>query len=205
MVSPYINRVESYGGHWHRPWFIFLFLLTVPLLLHWLMREKSPEAQFVCESLPGSRYRAAVEIDDLKWTGDMEAALACAFKEGRRVFVAFHAVTDVNARVNEVTVFRDSRVKLAIRDYALVMLYVDLVPDRFYRQEPDRQAQRKDGEANFKFLEQHFQTAQEPLYAVLQPTANGDFEIVGQYDEARINDLNLFVQFLKNPAQTRTR
>jgi hypothetical protein len=205
MVSPYSDLVESVGRQWCRPWLFLLLLLTLPLLWYFLMLETPSKAQFVCKNLPGNRYRADVHIDDLVWTGDMEVALQCAFKQGRQVFVAFHAVTDTNARFNEVNVFRDKRVKLAFKDYALVMLYVDLVPDCFYRQMPDWHAQRKDGEANMKFLEQRFHTAQEPLYVVLQPTVNGDFEIIGEYDEARINDLELFVQFLQDPTKKRPR
>ena len=203
MGSIYANRVKTYGHHWYRPWLVFVFFLVVLFVLNWLAREEPPVAQVVCDNLPWSPYRAAVEVDGLVWTADIDAALACARKQDRRVFVAFHAKSDTNSLVNERTVFRDHRVKSALRGHVLVMLYIDFVPECYYQRRTDQEVQRRDGEANYRFEEQRFQTAQEPLYVVLQPEADGEFKIVAEYDETRIQDVNRFVRFLQNLASAR--
>src|SRR5262245_15267562 len=103
MASIYADRVEPYARNWHRPWLVLLAFMMVLWGLEWLTSNKPPAPPVVCEGPPGSKYRAGVEVAGLPWTGDLDAALACALKDGRQVFVAFHAVTDVNARINEAT------------------------------------------------------------------------------------------------------
>jgi hypothetical protein len=200
MASIYASQVKEYGRSWYRPWSVLVIFLTLSWALQWLVRDNADEAQVVCEHLEGSRYRAAVEIDGLVWTADMDTALACAVKHDRRVLVAFHAITDTNARLHEVTIFRDQRAQSAMRRYVLVMLQIDFVSEHFYLRKPDQEDQRKDGEANLEFEQQIFNTVQEPLYVVLQPKGSGEFEIVGEFDEGQINEPTRFVQFLRNPA-----
>src|SRR5437868_387053 len=48
------------------------------------------------------RYNSGIELDKsgLKWTADLEAALAQGTKEKKRLLIAFEAIVDVNCRVN---------------------------------------------------------------------------------------------------------
>jgi hypothetical protein len=199
MPSLYARQLEAYGRRWHRPWLAFLIVVASFRAVHWLAHEMREEARGICAPLTGSRYLAAVEIDGLLWTADFQAALACARNHDRRILIAFHGLIDTNARLNEVTVFREWAVQSGLRRYVLVKLYLDFVPAEYYRQPPTQQDQRQDAAANMEFEKQHFHTAQEPLYVVLQPRRNGGVELVGSYDEGRITDAARFARFLRDP------
>jgi hypothetical protein len=199
MASTYADRVATYGRQWYRPWLILLLPLSIVAVLHllwWQPRSALPKSSEACLSQAGSRFRSPVYIDDLPWTADIDLALACASKQKRRVLLAFHAVTDMNARYNERAVFPLEQVKSGLRAYVLLVLYIDFVPESFCRSAPGVDERRKDGEANLTFEEQRFQTAQEPLYAVLEPKADAGFEIVASYKEGRIVNVAGFVRFL---------
>jgi hypothetical protein len=198
MESVYADRLQSYGRHWHYPWLIWLAFTAALLGLCSLAHRGAPTAPLRCDQRPGTRFRAGVAIDGLAWTADLEAALACASRHGRRVFVAFHAEIDTAARFNEVTAFRDPDVRSAFDRYVLVMLYMDSVPACFYGQAPSRREREEDGAVNAAFEQSLFDTAQEPLYVILQRAPNGQFEILDVYDETRITDASRFVRFLRH-------
>ncbi len=199
MASIYQSAVQAHGRHWQWPWLVFALFLTMLGAVACLNRPDPVETQVVCENEPGRRFRAAVEIDGLLWTADLDAALACAFKQNRYVLLAFHAVCDTNARYNEVNVFRDHQVKSAMRRYVLLMLHVDIVPESFYQQKPEQEDRQSDAEINWKFETKTLDTVQEPLYVLLRPKGNGHFEVVARYDEALIKDQARFVYYLENP------
>jgi hypothetical protein len=198
MPSVYASQVEAYGRRWHRPWVVLFILLTSFWVVDWLTHQLREETQPVCEPRAGSRYRAAVEIDGLLWTADVEAALACALNRNRRVLVAFHGVTDVNAKLNE-TMFRERVVKAGLKRYVLVMLYTDYVPADYYRRAPTEQERREDAMANQEFERLHFRTVQAPMYVILQPKRTGKFEVVGSYEVSLFTDSARFVRFLRDP------
>ncbi len=206
MDLPYVDRVRTYGRHWHRPWLAFLAVCAVLWGIHALtlleQPRKFPVATAACEPRPDSRYRPRVDIAGLPWTADIEAALACGARQGRRVFVAFSGVSNANAKLNEVHAFPDATVKSALDGYILLMVYIDRVPDQFYRRKPEWEDARKDGEDNQKFQVKHFQDLVIPLYAVVQPKSEEDFEIIGRY-AGRIVDVDTFVRFLRDPAAAR--
>lgn len=158
MVSPYATRVQEYGNDWHRPWLIFGSFLAVFLGIIWLTRPTPDVSQIVCWSCGQSKFADAVNIDGLLWTADLNAGLACARKHNRRMFVAFHAIVDTNARVNEITVFRERRVQSALKPYVLVMLHTDFVPEEFYQHQPDHDTQTSDGDNNRNFEIKTFDT-----------------------------------------------
>jgi hypothetical protein len=201
MESTYLSQVQAYGQRWHRPWLGFLLCLALLWALYWLTHGNSEETdgvQVLCEQVEGSRYRAAVNRDGLSWTADLEAALACGLKHERRVFLAFHGLTDCDSERNA-AMFSNHRVKAALKRHVLVMLYTDVVPDRFYRQEPNFLDQRKDAEANLKFREATFTGYWSRVYVVLEPREVGEFEILGEYGETVITDPVHFVRFLHDP------
>jgi hypothetical protein len=167
--------------------------------MHLLKGLLTDKGQVVCPVVPGSRYRAAVEVDGLYWTADLEAGLACALKHDRRVLVAFHGMLDVNARVNEVEGFRERAVKAGLSRYVLIKLYTDYVPAEYFQRQPTEQARREDGLANLEFEKRYFNTSQEPLYVVLQPKGRTSFGLVGVYERGLITDSGEFVRFLHNP------
>jgi hypothetical protein len=110
---------------------------------------------------------------------------------------------DTNAKIHDVTVFREQVVKSGLRRYVLVKLYIDYVPDAYYQHKPTLEDRRKDGMANMTFEQQQFNTCEEPMYAVLQPKRNGKFEVVGLFREGRITDSARFVGFLRDPRPRR--
>jgi hypothetical protein len=199
MPTAYADKVKEFGRRWYRPWLGLLVVFASVWAMHLLKSMLTDPGQIVCQAVPGSRYRAAVEVDGLYWTADLEAGLACALKHDRRVLVAFHGMLDTNARVNEVKGFRERAVKAGLSRYVLVKLYTDYVPAEYYQQEPAEQSRREDGLANLEFEKQYFNTSQEPLYVVLQPKGRTSFGLVGAYEGELITDPGKFVRFLHNP------
>jgi hypothetical protein len=102
-------------------------------------------------------------------------------------------------------VFSKLEIKDLFRQYDLVQLYTDVVPNELYA--PDIRAklgndttrQKADAAVNRWFQTAAFGTEQLPLYVILDPLPNGKIEIVAQYDEGKINDEAAFAQFLKKP------
>jgi hypothetical protein len=88
-------------------------------------------------------------------------------------------------------VFSKPIVKNLLSQYALVQLYTDVVPARY---QPTTTA-----EENKEFKIKQFGDAQLPLYVILRPQGNGEFQVVDKYLEGKINDVDGFVGFLKKP------
>jgi hypothetical protein len=95
--------------------------------------------------------------------------------------------------------------KKLFQSYALVQLYCDEVPDRFYASDiraafrASRARLTKDAEINAEFQVEVFKTAQRPLYVILEPRLDGTIRVVSRYDEGKINSVSNFAQFLKDP------
>jgi len=140
-----------------------------------------------------------VVVDDLTWTGDLAAALEQAAKEKKLVFIDFTGVTCTNCRVNEKSVFVKPEVKNLFKQFVRVQLYTDEVPKGSYKEAPDDAKRETDAEVNQKFQKTVFKTEQLPLYVIVKPAGSGQFEIVGSYDEGRINKVDKFLEFLKAP------
>ena len=52
---------------------------------------------------------------------------------------------------------------------------------------------------NLWFQKKVFDDERLPLYAILEPQQDGKIRIVGVYDESRINNEQLFAEFLRHP------
>jgi hypothetical protein len=111
----------------------------------------------------------------------------------------------VNCNINESSVFSKPEFQELFRPYGLVKLYTDVIPDHYYAPAllaklGDSIARRKaDASLNSDFEANAFGTRQLPLYVILEPKPNGKIEIVGVYDEGKINDEAAFAKFLKEP------
>jgi hypothetical protein len=88
-------------------------------------------------------------------------------------------------------VFSKPPIKQLLSRYELVQLYTDRVPVQF---EPTTSAAE-----NRALQNDRFGSAQLPLYVILKPTGNGQFEEVDRYVEGKINDVPGFMQFLEKP------
>jgi hypothetical protein len=86
-------------------------------------------------------------------------------------------------------VFSQPRVKQLLTQYTLVQLYTDTVPPEFQ--------QFGTAEQNRRLQQERFQTAQLPLYVILEPQPGGDFKEVDRYIEGKINNVEAFVGFLR--------
>jgi serine/threonine protein kinase len=161
--------------------------------------EAAPGEARQAPGLQGTKYRRAVEQQGLLWTADLADALTGAQSGGKLVFVAFTGQADTNSRFNEVAVFSRDPVKDALRQHALVLLYVDQVPESFYVEPPTREQQQTDARANQELEEKQFQTVFVPFYVLLEPLGEGKFEVVAKYDQGKINDVDQFVRFLRMP------
>ncbi len=137
-----------------------------------------------------------VTIDGLAWSGNLAAALEEASKQKSLVFIDFTGVTCTNCQINEKTVFVKEEVKDLFKKYVRVQLYTDVIPEAHYKAAPAEEKREQDAEVNQKFQKATFKTEQLPLYAIVKPVEGGQFEVVGVYDEGRINKLDKFVEFL---------
>ena len=123
--------------------------------------------------------------------------------------VDFTGVTCTNCKINEREVFPKPTVRDLMKQYSLVQLYTDKVPNRYYTAEElaafgnSTDRQRKDADANLAFQRKEFDTEQLPLYVILEPLPDGSYRKVARYDEGKINDVAAFVQFLKQPLDDR--
>jgi thiol:disulfide interchange protein DsbD len=143
---------------------------------------------------------------ELAWHGTLRGGIDDALKDGNRlVFVDFTGKTCTNCSWNERNVFSRSDIRNLLGRYSLVQLYTDLVPNRLYRPDEvaafgsDTSRQKTDAEANRDFENKRFNTSQLPLYLILRPRSDGGYDEIARYDEGKINDVNAFTQFLRQP------
>lgn len=141
----------------------------------------------------------SVTIDGLAWWGNLSAALEEASKQKSLVFIDFTGVTCTNCRINEKNVFVKEEVKALFKKYVRVQLYTDVIPEGLYKSAPAEEKREQDAEVNQKFQKATFKTEQLPLYVIVKPVDGGQFEVVGVYDEGRINKLDKFLEFLQKP------
>ncbi len=81
--------------------------------------------------------------------------------------------------------------KELLGQYVLVRLYTDTIPTPY---------QADTSTADHRKLEkEQFGTVQLPLYVILKPRGDGDFDTIAIYDEGKINDEEAFAKFLKEP------
>ena len=91
-----------------------------------------------------------------------------------------------------------SAVREQLRNYERLKLYTYWVPPEFYQTDPGLPARKAEGEANRDFQSTVFGDIKLPLYAVLMPQPNGKVQVVGVYEEGKINSPEKFVAFLKD-------
>jgi hypothetical protein len=91
-------------------------------------------------------------------------------------------------------VFSQPSVRELLSKYTLVQLYTDAVPAHF---QPTTSA-----DENRRFLNEKFGTGQLPLYVVLKPLSDGNYETLDRYEEGKINNVAAFKEFLRKPLNT---
>jgi thiol:disulfide interchange protein DsbD len=143
---------------------------------------------------------SAAEIvgGELPWSADLRKTLDDSRAKGGRVFVDFTGVTCTNCKLNEREVFTKPEVIELFKQYALVQMYTDTVPEVFYERAPGLTRQNNDARLNLEFEEKAFGEQQLPLYVILKPEPGGKTRVVGVYHEGKINNEAAFVEFLKN-------
>jgi thiol:disulfide interchange protein DsbD len=134
---------------------------------------------------------------DESWRTDLKETIEASRASGRPIFVDFTGVTCTNCALNEHNVFPLTAVREELRNYERVKLYTDLVPPEFYQSDPGLSARKAEGATNRDFQETAFRDIKLPLYAVLMPRPDGKVQVVGVYEEGKINDPAKFVEFLK--------
>ncbi|GIW82430.1 MAG: hypothetical protein KatS3mg105_4237 [Gemmatales bacterium] len=152
------------------------------------------------------------EPKEMNWSSDLKQAVDRAMRKLKRtgekqlVFVDFTGKTCTNCKINEETVFRKAQFKQLFEPYHLVQLYTDVIPDEYYAPSVRRQfdgsidRQLTDAtEGNLEFQKNAFNTEQLPLYVILEPLANGKINVLGIYNEGKINKEQEFAEFLRQP------
>jgi thiol:disulfide interchange protein DsbD len=127
----------------------------------------------------------------LVWEHDLSKALSRASQEKKLVFLDFTGTACTNCKLNEGDAFRRPEVKEAFARHVLLKLYTDTVPAGI--------DQNPNAAEAVQLRNQTFQSGALPLYALLRPTENGKFEIVGRFgddDNGLIEDVPAFVKFL---------
>jgi hypothetical protein len=107
----------------------------------------------------------------------------------------------VNCVLNERSFFSLPEVKAEFGKYTLLKIFTDTVPKEYYPNEKVSYDQQiDDAEANKAFQREKFNTAELPLYAVVEPTENG-FREIGRYAVGLIRDKEEFLRFLRDNAK----
>jgi hypothetical protein len=103
--------------------------------------------------------------------------------------------------LNERSFFSLPDVKAEFAKYTLLKVYTDTVPKSFYPpdQVPSKDDRMDAADANKEFQKTKFNTAELPLYAVIEPTDDG-FKEIGRYAVGLIRDKQEFLRFLRDPA-----
>ena len=135
---------------------------------------------------------------DLPWSADLRRSLDDARSKGGRVFVDFTGVTCTNCKLNEREVFTKPAVKELFKQFTLVQMYTDTIPEVFYETAPGLARQDADAAVNLKFEEDAFGEQQLPLYVILKPEPTGKTTVMGVYREGKINNEPAFIEFLRN-------
>ncbi|MBI1830733.1 MAG: hypothetical protein HYR84_04700 [Planctomycetes bacterium] len=148
------------------------------------------------ESIEGDAE--AVHTANLHWAIE-ETKAANAPK---RIFIDFTGVSCTNCKINEKSVFTKTQIAPLFEPYIVVKLFTDTVPPQYYAKELANVSSRTQHDAekvNLAFQKKVFGTEQLPLYAVIEPQANGRIRIVGVFPKARIDNEAEFAEWLKNP------
>lgn len=91
--------------------------------------------------------------------------------------------------------FSQPEIRKLLDQYVIVQLYTDRLPPKV--RQPATSA-----EENKDLLVNRFQSAQLPLYILLQPD-DKDGKEVARYEEGKINDVGAFAEFLRRPLASR--
>ncbi len=147
-------------------------------------------------SKPGSASTSAEgskqSSSKLSWVGNLVQGLKKARDKDQLVFIDFTGEFCTNCKYNEFTIFPKPMIKELLNKYVLVQLYLDAVPANKYDQATS-------AEENYRLQKDRFKRTQRPLYAIVHPDGRGDFQIVSVYEGGKINDVNGFAAFLKQP------
>ncbi|MFO0841279.1 MAG: cytochrome c biogenesis protein CcdA [Gemmataceae bacterium] len=127
----------------------------------------------------------------LVWGHDLQEALSRAEKDQKLVFLDFTGTVCTNCKLNERDVFPRPEVQQAFAKHVLLKLYTDKVPAGVV-QDPDEAE-------SVKLRNTVFRSEALPLYALLKPTGDGRFDVVGRFGDdgnGLIEDVPAFVKFL---------
>jgi len=143
-----------------------------------------------------SKYKPAFGFVGLTWTADLKAAVGWAKQNERLIFLEIDGATDTNGALNHNLVFRDPAVQMELRRYVRVILYIAIVPADWYKYAPAQVERQADAQVNNGYEMQQFQTAETPLYLILEPTSDNTFEVLATFGGI-IHDVQGFAAFLK--------
>jgi thiol:disulfide interchange protein len=142
----------------------------------------------------------------LPWVASLTDGLRAARGAKRLVFVDFTGLRCPPCLRNERAVFTQPAVQELLHQFALVQLYTDEVPAKYYSAEQlakagDARAKRiEDARANLKFQEKHFDSSAPPLYVILEPQADGGFRVLDRF-AGEITNQAAFLAFLQRRLQ----
>jgi thiol:disulfide interchange protein DsbD len=160
------------------------------------------DAFLLPESRRGEAGKEQPKTGDLQYAIEMARDLSRTTGKPKRIFVDFTGQVCTNCRINEKDVFPRPEVQEAFRQYIRVEIYTDRVPSDLYAPQVqaalarDNSRLEGDAEVNAAFEQKVFDEITLPLYAILEPRADGTVLIVDVYGEGRIINVPGFVQFL---------
>jgi thiol:disulfide interchange protein DsbD len=134
---------------------------------------------------------------DLAASGDLKGTLDEALREKKLVFVDFTGKTCTNCKYNERNIFPRGPIHRLMKQYKIVQLYTDEVPEAFYPQRVPKAQREDDADSLLKFQRDAFKIEQLPLYVLLEPQPDGKIRVVDIYTEGKINDESAFAEFLR--------
>ena len=153
-----------------------------------------------------TNYRTAFEFPEmpgLEWTGSPNIAIRRSVQSGKPVLLAIESANSVYAAKNRRIIARDEALQNALKDYVLLALFIDHIPDYVLARPLSSERMSEEVEANREFWFQILNDATAPTYAVLEPKDDGTLRLIEHYNLREIENTKEFVQFLKKHARSR--
>ncbi len=146
-----------------------------------------------------NKKNSSGKSDQLTWRTDFSTALKQAKEKNQFVFIDFTGERCINCRINEKEIFTRQDVKKCFKQYILLSLYCDSIPQNYYTKAVDEDRRDDDAAENLKLEKKVFQTEVLPLYAIVKPVQGDQFEVIQVHDQGRIKNVEAFLKFLTAP------
>jgi thiol:disulfide interchange protein DsbD len=146
--------------------------------------------------------------EELPWSANLKGTIDEARKELEKtgkpqyIFLDNTGVTCTNCKINERTIFPRAEIHKLFGNFHLVQHYTDEVPAAFYPSPVTDDRRIGEAESNLKFQREVIKDETLPRYVTFEVTKDKVY-MRGIYQEAKINDVAAFAEFLRDSSKPR--